>query len=125
MFVHHAGKGGAQRGTSRREDALDTVICLRHPADYSARDGARFEVHYEKARGFAGDDAAPFEARLEMRDGAAIWTMKSVEDRTTEQIAELKNSGLTQREIARELDIGLGTVNRHLMKARARGLSHE
>jgi putative DNA primase/helicase len=25
LFVHHAGKSGAQRGTSRKEDALDTV----------------------------------------------------------------------------------------------------
>ena len=28
LFVHHAGKGGAQRGTSRREDLLDVVINL-------------------------------------------------------------------------------------------------
>src|ERR1019366_4589741 len=34
VFVHHAGKGGAQRGTSRREDILDTVIHLVHPSDY-------------------------------------------------------------------------------------------
>ena len=26
LLVHHAGKGGAQRGTSRREDILDTVL---------------------------------------------------------------------------------------------------
>lgn len=34
VFVHHAGKGGAQRGTSRREDVLDSVIALRRPQDY-------------------------------------------------------------------------------------------
>jgi AAA domain len=31
LLVHHAGVNGKQRGTSRREDALDTVIALRHP----------------------------------------------------------------------------------------------
>ena len=31
LFVHHSGKGGQQRGTSRREDVLDTVIALRYP----------------------------------------------------------------------------------------------
>ena len=36
LFIHHAGKGGLQRGTSRREDVLDTVIGLRRPTDYSA-----------------------------------------------------------------------------------------
>jgi hypothetical protein len=34
VFVHHAGKSGQQRGSSRREDLLDTVICLKHPSDY-------------------------------------------------------------------------------------------
>ena len=68
LFIHHAGKGGAQRGTSKREDVLDTVIVLRHPEDYSPADGARFEVHLEKARGALGDQAKPFEARLEIRD---------------------------------------------------------
>lgn len=32
LIVHHAGKGGEQRGTSRREDVLDTSISLRHSA---------------------------------------------------------------------------------------------
>ena len=29
IFVHHAGKNGKQRGSSRREDVLDTVIFLK------------------------------------------------------------------------------------------------
>jgi putative DNA primase/helicase len=33
LIVHHAGKGGTQRGTSRREDVLDTSILLCRPAD--------------------------------------------------------------------------------------------
>jgi RecA-family ATPase len=36
IFIHHAGKGGQQRGTSRREDVLDTVMSLRQPQDHSA-----------------------------------------------------------------------------------------
>ena len=35
LLIHHAGTNGRQRGTSRREDALDTVIALRRPEDYS------------------------------------------------------------------------------------------
>ena len=50
LLVHHAGTNGRQRGTSRREDALDTVIALRRPEDYSPEQGARFEVHFEKLR---------------------------------------------------------------------------
>jgi hypothetical protein len=64
LIVHHSGKGGQQRGTSRREDVLDTVISLRRPDGYDPTEGARSEVHYEKSRGFTGADAIPFEASL-------------------------------------------------------------
>ena len=55
LFVHHAGKTGAQRGTSKREDVLDTVIALRRPGDYTPARALPLEVHFEKARGFSGD----------------------------------------------------------------------
>ena len=51
LVVHHAGKNGDQRGTSAKEDIMDTVITLRRPKDYQAEEGARFEVHLTKARG--------------------------------------------------------------------------
>jgi putative DNA primase/helicase len=122
LLVHHSGKGGSQRGTSRREDVLDTVISLRRPKDYVPAEGARFEVHLEKARSVHGDAANPFEARLEVRDGAATWTLKDLEDTVTQRVASLLNDGLTQREVADELGIGLGTVSRHKHKAEQEGL---
>ena len=51
LAVHHAGKGGGQRGTSRKEDTLDTVISLTRPPGYQANEGARFEVRFSKSRG--------------------------------------------------------------------------
>lgn len=102
LFVHHAGKGGQQRGTSRREDVLDTVIALRKPKNYRAADGARFEVHYEKARGLFGEDAAPFEARLEMTAGRAHWSEAALVDADEEQVAELLKQRKSLREIARQ-----------------------
>ena len=67
LLVHHAGTNGRQRGTSRREDALDTVIALRRPEDYSPEQGARFEMHFEKLRNRVdGDAAVPFEAKIEI-----------------------------------------------------------
>jgi putative DNA primase/helicase len=71
LLIHHAGTNGRQRGTSRREDALDTVIALRRPEDYSPDQGARFEVHFEKLRNRVdGNAAVPFEARD--RPGRAV-----------------------------------------------------
>ena len=69
LLIHHAGTNGRQRGTSRREDALDTVIALRRPEDYSPEQGARFEIHFEKLRNRVDSAGAmPFEARLETLD---------------------------------------------------------
>jgi putative DNA primase/helicase len=49
LIVHHDGKGGAQRGTSKREDVVSQSIHLKRPSDYNASQGARFEVVLEKA----------------------------------------------------------------------------
>jgi putative DNA primase/helicase len=112
LIVHHAGKGGDQRGTSRREDVLDTSICLRRPADYAATQGARFEVHIEKARGIHGADAKPFEASLDIRDGKAVFTTRPIEDVEGARIMALLAEGLSIRDIAEETGISKSTIHR-------------
>jgi putative DNA primase/helicase len=112
LIVHHAGKGGQQRGTSRREDVLDTSISLRRPADYSPIEGARFEVHLEKARGIVGEAAKPFEAKLETRGGTTIWTTRELEDVNRARVEVLMENGLSVRDIADETGISKSTVQR-------------
>jgi AAA domain-containing protein/helix-turn-helix resolvase-like protein len=112
LLVHHAGKGGDQRGTSRREDVLDTSLSLRRPSDYQTPQGARFEVHFGKARGIYGDRAKPFEAQFEIRDGAALWTIREIEDVNLARVKALLDDGLTVREIADETGIARSTVGR-------------
>jgi putative DNA primase/helicase len=118
VFIHHAGKGGQQRGTSRREDVLDTVIALRKPADYLPDQGARFEVHYEKSRGFFGDDAKPFEAAL----GASGWTMRDIQDVDMARVVALSSDGMSVRDIAEETGFSKSQVNRLQARARKNGL---
>jgi putative DNA primase/helicase len=123
LFVHHSGKAGLQRGTSRREDILDTVISLKRPADYRPDEGARFEVHFEKSRGIYGDDVKPFEAMLIAGiDGKQQWVTKDLEESTTEKIVKLLGEGMSQNEIAEELKISKGTVSKHKQKAKNRKL---
>jgi hypothetical protein len=73
LLIHHAGQGENARGTSKREDVLDTVISLKRPENYLPSEGARFEVHLTKARSVSGEGAQPFEAKLVPRDGAPVW----------------------------------------------------
>lgn len=118
VFIHHAGKGGQQRGTSRREDVLDTVMALRRPTDYQPDEGARFEVHFEKARGFHGDDAKPFEAALIPGTG---WTTRDLADADMARVMVLSAEGASVRDIAAELGMGKSKVQRLLDKGRALG----
>ena len=123
VIIHHSNKAKAQRGTSKREDVLDVVLNLREPSDYEPSEGARFEVHFEKARGLSGTDAvSPFEAKLELRNDAALWSMRDIEDARLTEILELKEEGMSVRKIATELGISKSAVQRALDKS-ARGKS--
>jgi hypothetical protein len=128
IFIHHAGKSGQQRGTSKREDVLDTTIALKRPADYSPDQGCRFELHFDKARHFFGQDAEPLEFQLESQDhpdipGAYIydWTVATVTRQTHQRVVELARAGLTQADIARELGLAKSTVHYHVKAAREDG----
>ena len=126
VFVHHSGKGGtAQRGTSRREDVLDTVIRLSRPTDYSPTEGARFNVDLEKTRGVTGDAVAPFEARLEVVNGAAVWTMRAIENVLLIRAADLFRENYSLRDVAAELGITKSRADRLKKKARENNLLSE
>lgn len=122
VFIHHAGKGGQQRGTSKREDLLDTVIALRRPSDYSPDQGARFEIHFEKSRALYGEDVTPVEAML-VKDpvGKQRWELKQVAEASETQMMELAELGLSARDIAAEIGISHSTVARKLGAARKEG----
>jgi hypothetical protein len=112
VMVHHAGKTGMQRGTSRREDVLDTVISLRRPEGYTADQGARFIVELDKARSVWGEEARGFIAQYEEdRDGAAQWTLQDLAD-PFGQVADLHRQGKSVRAIADETGLSKSAVAR-------------
>jgi putative DNA primase/helicase len=127
LIIHHAGVNGRQRGTSRREDALDTIIALRRPADYSPEQGARFQVHIEKARALVGDGAAPFEAAVESittegGKSAIRWTASDLKPSIFEQAAILFQEGKSVRQVKTLLRISHGEAGRLRLRAAAEGL---
>jgi putative DNA primase/helicase len=111
LLVHHDGKGGQQRGTSKKEDVLDTVISLKRPPDYTADQGCRLEVRFTKSRGFHGPDAEPFEARL-AGNAWALSDIKAGDDDDT--LKTLRKQGLTIRDIADRTGLSKSTVSRRL-----------
>jgi hypothetical protein len=121
IFIHHAGKDGNQRGTSKREDILDVVLELRRPVDYQPDQGARFIVNFTKARHLSSNDTQSFEAMLMTIDGKQTWTTKPASESTLDQVVELANLGLSQADIAKELDINKSTVCRAFNSAKEKG----
>jgi len=123
VLVHHAGKAGQQRGTSRREDALDTVIALRRAGDYVPTQGASFECHIEKARGLAaGPAAAPFSASLiETPEGGLTWAWADLADAQRERAAEMLASGMSIRDVAEETGLSRSAVHRMKQAGAANG----
>lgn len=122
LLIHHAGKGGQQRGTSKREDLLDVVIGLSRPKDYDPRQGAVFVLEFTKARNLSGDGAESLELELGGDEERAVWQCRTVEASTFDRVVALANEGLSQSEIATELDLNKSNVSRHLRKARELGL---
>lgn len=121
VLIHHAGKGGQQRGTSKREDLLDVVIGLSRPNDYDPSQGAVFVAEFTKARNLTGSDAESLELKLGGTEDRAEWTWRTVESSTYDRVVALSKEGLKPSEICTELEINKSTVSRHLRKARELG----
>ncbi|WP_300554323.1 AAA family ATPase [Desulfovibrio sp.] len=112
LLVHHAGKSGDQRGTSAREDIMDTVISLRRPTTYSVAEGARFEVHLTKARGIVGEVAMPFEVHLRSEGNQLIWDVNELVNVQAEQLKQLLAEGFSIRDCADEMGVSKSVVHR-------------
>ena len=119
VLLHHSGKNGSSRGSSRRHDVLDTVIKLERPFNYIQQDGAKFEVHFDKNRTFAGNDAAPVGLANSPNSG---WQTFNVGLEKAEQVASLTLQGMKQTDIAEKLRISQAEVSRRKGQAASAGL---
>jgi hypothetical protein len=119
LLIHHSGKGGSQRGTSKREDFLNTILVLKRNPTYEFEEGARFEVHYEKARSVYGVAARPFEAKLDIVEG--VWTIKDLKMVTYEHVVRMRKDGISAPEIARTLEKDKSVIYKYIKKAKEKG----
>jgi putative DNA primase/helicase len=112
ILGHHAGKNGQQRGTSGREDALDTVIALTYPPGYKPEDGCHFHWRFEKSRGVKGPTVAALDVRLDDTPEGFGWTSLSLETTRTEQVKTMLRDGVPAKVIAEELGMSASYVYR-------------
>jgi len=119
ILVHHAGKSGSQRGTSGREDQLDTVIKLEEiPAQIQITE-ARFIVRFTKSRGAYGTDIEPFEAKLNL-ENSGFWDWKPYQESTFDQMITLiREEGI---ESVSEMAEAMGMTKGYISKMKRRGV---
>lgn len=111
LFLHHAGhQGRNQRGTSKREDLLDTVIALRNPPDYNADQGLAIQVHFEKARHFYGSKAKSFAVELVAGRDGPQWVTRDLEVSMYEKACSLFEAGGKAKDAMEELKLPRSTA---------------
>jgi len=104
LMLHHSGKSGTQRGTSKREDFLNTVITLRKPADYDPKEGLRVELHFEKSRGAHGAAVLPQEVKLEpYGEDGVVFAWRPLTNVLEKRAVEMLALGMSCIDIGQEL----------------------
>jgi len=119
ILLHHTGKGGDQRGTVARLDALNTSIKLK---PLEAEDGKKsaFEMHFTKARDCYGEDKNPLSCHLnEDSEGFFIWVWQALEESAEDRLINLvEDSGgeMSVKEAAEAMDVTPSRIS-HLKAA--------
>ena len=113
LLVHHSGKNGGQRGISKREDILDTVIKLEVPSKKNKEKeveenelfGGRCRLKFEKNRNLSSKDISNFNIDLvDTPDGGIAWVD------TYSIVKTLHEQGASYREIANTTGISKSTI---------------
>ena len=124
--VHHVGKGGHQRGASRKHDALDTVIHLKRPEEYDASEGAVFNVKFDKHRHFAGEYARSFKCSIKVDDNNKVsWDISDFKDVASEELLTAYCMGLpdiTYTKLEEEFGISKSSIGRTIKHCVKNGL---
>jgi putative DNA primase/helicase len=116
LLIHHEGKGGTPRGTSKREDVLDTVIRIKKHDEPRAGDDVpegetSYELWFTKGRDLSEKDQEPQVVRLSIVDDVICWHHDSVKNDRNERIRSMLEQGMSPADIAKELGLTKGRIS--------------
>jgi len=112
ILGHHAAKNSQQRGTSSREDPLNTVLALSYPPGYRQEEGCHFFLRFEKSRGVKGPDVEGLDVRFDETPDGPGWTYQALEAVRAERLKLMLADGVPPRIIAEELGVSASYVYR-------------
>lgn len=119
IYLHHAGKGGEQRGGSEKEDMLDFVLKLTRPPGYKREEQLRVLVEIDKTRGESKQPRwlVPFEMSLTTDRGAACWLTRPSRHAQIQACFEHFGNGMKPGgDMAMEVGVSRATTYRYHKK---------
>jgi putative DNA primase/helicase len=120
IIIHHEGRSKQPRGTSKREDIMDTIIRLKELERDEVLDKSTYELTFTKTREFYGADKAPLILQLTTSEQQSQWSYQLARDDMRDQVSRLQASGLTQKDIARELELSQPRISQILRELEER-----
>ena len=118
VIVHHAGRSGEMRGTSKREDSVFWIIAL-DDAKKNADDrrGARFVTRFTKASRNTQEEIPPYEWHLVTDNANGKVSISYEQTQTQEVFMQLITDGVTDcADLAEEMKVSKGTVSKWAKK---------
>jgi DnaB-like helicase N terminal domain/AAA domain len=118
VIVHHAGRSGEMRGTSKREDNVFWIIAL-DDAKKNADDkrGARFVTRFTKPSRNTQEEIPSYEWHLVTDNANGKVTISYEKTQSLEVFMQLITDGVTDcAEIADEMKVSKGTVSKWAKK---------
>ena len=122
VMVHHAGRSGHMRGTSKREDAAFWCVKLTDGKGDGSEVGAHFIASFDKNRNSTADECTPLLWHFRPQpDGSVKPEWKPMTP--TQILVDLVNNGLTTcKELAEDMGFSTGYVSKLATGAERQGL---
>jgi hypothetical protein len=119
VIVHHAGRSGEMRGTSKREDNVFWIIALDDAKKEAAdKRGARFISRFTKPSRNTQEEIPPYEWHLVTDEASGLVSIGHRQAHTLEIFRSVIEAGVTKcDEIAAEMKLPKYTVSRLAKKA--------
>lgn len=120
LIVHHAGRSGEMRGSSRREDPAHWILSLRDASDDGAK-AKQFLTTFAKCRNCQGRDAMPL--RWTLQDEANRITVSCESFSGSDALlAHIRDGIVSATDLAQALSVQTSTVSKWAKKAMQAGL---
>ena len=119
IIIHHAGRNGEMRGTTKREDAAFWVIALddakKHAED---KNGARFISRFTKPSRNTPEEIPPFEWSIQTNTTSGEITVAHKLAQSLDLFRKVIEEGVTDcSDLAEELHVSKGTISKWAKRA--------